>query len=211
MYKAAWQREIEAKFGSVEVYREEQNRKRLEREQEKAERQRQIEDARATREQERVKRRELSLLLKEQWKKERTLTKECVVCGNTFTTLNGAQKTCCKRCSKRLSSSRKHHRIPKEQIVDKDITLEALYRRDSGVCYLCGGKCDWSDRDKERNIVGILYPSIDHVIPIARGGLHAWSNVRLAHFWCNTLKNDKLIKGIDETGRAIGFEDCVSA
>ncbi len=118
----------------------------------------------------------------------------CKVCGNTFTTLNPAQVTCSKQCSKRLQYARKQKRIPKEQVIDKDITLEALYKRDSGVCYLCGGVCEWNDRDATTNKVGNKYPSIDHIIPVAKGGLHAWNNVRLAHFICNVLKSDEVLK-----------------
>lgn len=131
--------------------------------------------------------------------KERTwYNGTCKVCGNEFKTLNPSQVTCSKECSKKLEYARKQHRIPKEQIVDKDITLEALYRRDSGVCYLCGGLCDWNDRDAENNIVGDSYPSIDHVIPVARGGLHAWNNVRLAHFKCNLGKGVELVENAED-------------
>ena len=42
-------------------------------------------------------------------------------------------------------------------------------------------------------IVGKQYPSIDHVIPLAKGGLHAWSNVKLAHKGCNEQKGDRII------------------
>jgi len=122
----------------------------------------------------------------------------CAVCGKPFKTLNPAQKTCSSECGKRYAYARKQKRIPKEQIVDKDITLEAVYRRDSGVCYLCGGLCDWADRDKERNTCGKNYPSIDHLIPVAKGGRHAWANVRLAHLGCNIAKADLLIEGIEE-------------
>lgn len=115
----------------------------------------------------------------------------CIVCGNEFETFNPSQKTCCKECGKKLTYARKQHRIPKNQIVDKDITLEALYRRDSGVCYLCGGMCDWYDRTFI--CVGEKYPSIDHIVPVSRGGLHAWNNVRLAHFGCNSKKSNELI------------------
>ena len=117
---------------------------------------------------------------------------KCVVCGTEFKTLNPKQKTCCKECGRKLNNARKQKRIPKEQIVDKDITLEALFRRDSGVCYLCGGMCNWSDK-RSANIVGDTYPSIDHIIPVARGGKHAWNNVRLAHFKCNVAKSDSMI------------------
>lgn len=115
---------------------------------------------------------------------------KCVVCGSQYETYNPMQKTCCKKCGRRLANSRKQNRIPKEQMIDKDITLEALYKRDSGVCYLCGKLCDWNDKDG--NVVGSNYPSIDHMIPISRGGLHAWTNVKLAHFKCNWKKSDDL-------------------
>jgi len=122
---------------------------------------------------------------------EKTIrTGKCIVCGAEYQTRNPAQKTCSKKCGKRLHYSRKTQRIPKNQIIDKDITLEALFRRDSGVCYLCGKPCDWND--KQENIVGPNYPSIDHVVPVSQGGLHSWSNVKLAHFACNAIKSDSM-------------------
>ncbi len=116
--------------------------------------------------------------------------KECVVCGNTFVTFNPNQRTCCNGCSRKLDNARKIiKRIPKEQVIDRDITLEAVYERDSGVCYLCGEKCDWYDRDNR--ITGPNYPTIDHVVPTSNGGMHEWSNVRLAHYKCNARKRNK--------------------
>lgn len=138
--------------------------------------------------------------------KKQPYTGTCAVCGKTFTTRNPAQKTCSKQCGKRYKNAKKQHRIPKEQMIDKDITLEALYIRDSGVCYLCGGKCDFTDRDTDSNITGANYPTIDHIIPVARGGLHAWHNVRLAHFSCNSLKSDSLIDGANDLIQKNAYE-----
>lgn len=120
----------------------------------------------------------------------------CCVCGKPFETYNPAQKTCSKECGRKLQNAHRDKRIPKEQIVDKDITLEALYKRDSGVCYLCGKKCDWDD--KQYGHVGPKYPTIEHIIPISRGGLHSWDNVRLAHFGCNCKKADELPDNVAE-------------
>lgn len=169
--KEKWKREIERQYGSWENYESFLKEKRQAKIKEMHER-------------------------KQKEKEERTIIGTCVVCGNEFTTFNPAQKTCSKECGKRLRYAHKEKRIPKEQMIDKDITLEALYRRDSGVCYLCGGKCDWND--KQGNIVGASYPSIDHMIPISRGGFHTWGNVRLAHFKCNTVKSNELIPGIEQ-------------
>ena len=133
-------------------------------------------------------------MMREAEKEARKTRGECTVCGKPYETFNPKQKTCSTACSKKLSYARKQNRIPKDQIIDKDITLEALYRWNSGICYLCGKQCDWSDKDG--NIVGPNYPSIDHLVPVARGGLHAWNNVRLAHFKCNVDKSDTIIPSV---------------
>ena len=157
------------------------------------------------REQERQARKEAYENQLEEWRIAREARKEanhrkdfCIVCGKEYETYNPAQKTCSKECGKKLARAHKHKRIPKSQLVDKDITLEALYRRDSGVCYLCGKKCDWNDKTDKS--VGPTYPSIDHMIPIAKGGLHAWTNVKLAHFECNWKKSDALLPSLSSTG-----------
>lgn len=75
---------------------------------------------------------------------------------------------------------------------DWSITLEELFERDHGLCYLCQKVCDWSDYEIREGafIAGNHYPSIDHVVPLAKGGKHEWSNVRLACRLCNSLKRD---------------------
>jgi 5-methylcytosine-specific restriction endonuclease McrA len=76
------------------------------------------------------------------------------------------------------------------QIVDRNITLQEVYRKNNGICYLCGEKCDFEDIQIKngRKICGGNYPSIDHVIPLGAGGAHSWENVRLAHMRCNSIK-----------------------
>ena len=109
--------------------------------------------------------------------------------------ING-RAACCKRCTNRNKNKYKEvsRRIKiKGALVDSDISVLKLFKRDSGICYLCGGLCDVDDKiEKDGTIIcGDMYPSIDHVIPLARGGKHSWENVKLAHRICNTLKADK--------------------
>ncbi len=37
-------------------------------------------------------------------------------------------------------------------------------------------------------------PSIDHIVPITRGGTHTWDNAQLAHLLCNTRKGNKVLE-----------------
>lgn len=70
--------------------------------------------------------------------------------------------------------------------------LKELYDRDAGVCYICGGLCDWEDKQAVNGvwIYGNNYPSRDHVIPKSKGGENSWDNLRLAHRLCNSRKRD---------------------
>ncbi len=117
----------------------------------------------------------------------------CELCGAQFKKKTENQKFCTAKCQKtacwRRNDPLRNKRF-KGAIIDKDITLHKLYRLSGGVCYLCGGKCDWSDtvitNGKRRSKSS--YPSIDHVVPLSKGGEHSWNNVRLAHLGCNSSK-----------------------
>ncbi|NEA63940.1 HNH endonuclease [Streptomyces sp. SID12488] len=36
-----------------------------------------------------------------------------------------------------------------------------------------------------------MAPTLDHIVPLARGGSHEPANVQAAHFLCNNKKNDR--------------------
>lgn len=37
--------------------------------------------------------------------------------------------------------------------------------------------------------------TLDHIIPLSKGGTHTWDNVQLAHMSCNAGKCDRLSGG----------------
>ena len=125
---------------------------------------------------------------------ERLAIHICKNCGQEYSigvTGYNSVKYCCEKCMKRYAMRVKNDRRIKKLKTrrhDTDITLEKLFRRDGGVCYLCGKNCDWTDTVDGN--AGNNYPSIDHVKPVAKGGTHTWDNVRLAHRGCNTAKRD---------------------
>lgn len=113
----------------------------------------------------------------------------CPICGKP-TIERCCSSACQKTYANRTHEQNRRARI-RDALVDRDITLHELFRRERGVCYLCGCLCDWSDVEAAEDgtlIAGDSYPSIEHVVPLARGGLHSWDNVRLACRRCNTIK-----------------------
>ena len=115
----------------------------------------------------------------------------CICCGNLFASTT-ERKYCSTECSKRYNNARsKDRRIRKIKERQKDvITIQRLYERDNGVCHLCQGVCDWNDYEIKDAvfIAGNDYPSIDHIIPVSRNGVHSWDNVKLAHRGCNSRR-----------------------
>jgi 5-methylcytosine-specific restriction endonuclease McrA len=118
----------------------------------------------------------------------RKTVKICPVCGGCFKTTNSRTICCSDKCRKTWGYRRKDKRISKEQYIDNNISAIALMERDGGICQLCGLRCDLDDyvlNEDGTFIAGDYYPSVDHIVPISKGGLHSWKNVRLAHRKCN--------------------------
>jgi 5-methylcytosine-specific restriction endonuclease McrA len=59
--------------------------------------------------------------------------------------------------------------------------------RDGWCCGLCGGHIPRVVRHGHP-----LYLTIDHIVPLSRGGEHSPSNVQAAHATCNYTKGDRL-------------------
>lgn len=100
------------------------------------------------------------------------------------------------KARKKIYELKREHRIKNNGNIDKDITLEKLYIRDKGICYICGDKCNYDDYKRTKEgffIVGLRYPTIDHIIPLNKGGTHTWNNIKLACHICNSKKSDRLL------------------
>lgn len=98
----------------------------------------------------------------------------------------------CKECTRRRAS--RYMNVKKEKRrkaaftkESAQISIQTLYKRDSGVCWICGEPCRL-DVDYNDN----MYPSIDHVLPISKGGKDEWGNVKLAHRLCNSIRGDRV-------------------
>lgn len=65
-------------------------------------------------------------------------------------------------------------------------TREEIFERDHWRCGLCGKRISkayqWPDHRA---------PSIDHIVPLIRGGVHSKANVQASHLGCNWSKNGR--------------------
>lgn len=68
------------------------------------------------------------------------------------------------------------------EVVDK----KTLYMLHEGLCGLCGEPLEYSE------------VTIDHIIPLSRGGKHQYENCQLAHGLCNRRKGDRLPDELEE-------------
>lgn len=85
----------------------------------------------------------------------------------------------CRRRSNRIAA-----------VSEKGITILKLIERDGPICYMCGKETTFSDR--RWGNYGPDYPTIDHIIPLSKGGGNIWSNVKVCCGECNCKKGDRM-------------------
>lgn len=122
----------------------------------------------------------------------------CIECGQQFMYPSRTRrKTLCsndcrRRRAKRKAADPRRDRSHRQRAIRlgvpyEEVNRRTVYERDNWTCGLCGDaidpQCKWPDE---------WCASIDHIIPMSKGGGHLYSNVQAAHWWCNTMK------GVDE-------------
>lgn len=129
--------------------------------------------------------------------------RECRVCGGLFTPFKVSQKSCSNRCAQRWYKA--NHRKPdtwderrkanyqrrrarKMEVPADSIRFSDIFERDKWACGICGQLVDSSARWPEPGS-----PSLDHIVPLSKGGHHIESNVQLAHLECNISKGDRVL------------------
>ena len=122
----------------------------------------------------------------------KTSTATCDYCGCEFIPTRNNQRYCSRRCrdmsfgnGSSVKRARKYG-VP----YDRTINLKRLVERDGLRCSICGKVCDMED--KRWGDYGPDYPTIDHIVPISKGGPHLWDNVQIACAECNIVKGSSV-------------------
>lgn len=117
-----------------------------------------------------------------------TVRLTCPECLNTFD-YDGVEHKSRKYCSRRCAyRSRKKRQPQRRQVYRRTAHIFDVYIKCLGKCHLCGRpvRLDLIDQPMASGA-----PTIDHVLPISRGGDWSIENLLLAHRKCNVAKNNK--------------------
>lgn len=72
-------------------------------------------------------------------------------------------------------------RARKAQATIENVDRREVFQRDNWICGICG--LPVSEKDA----------SLDHIIPLAKGGIHSYANTQCSHLLCNMKKSDKML------------------
>lgn len=116
------------------------------------------------------------------------IRKPCKTCGTTI--YERGYMAFCKRChADNVASNRSKHaairRQREKQAYIERVSRRKVFERDQWTCRLCNTRLI--------RTVQVPHPkaaTIDHIVPLSKGGKHSYKNVQAAHFECNSAKRD---------------------
>lgn len=114
----------------------------------------------------------------------------CDHCQRPFNTVRSQGRYRCPPCRQLLARearrSGKRRRARRKRAAGQERYEDrAIFDRDGWRCQLCGGRLGGQPVPHPKA------PTIDHIVPIARGGADTPANVQAAHFLCNSRKGDR--------------------
>lgn len=115
----------------------------------------------------------------------RTCSLVCVECNIPFLGMP-RQSFCSSKCRDRAGRLRRD--ALKRGAYVEPVGLGFLLERDKGICQICNRPVEVSKKAPHA-----LSPSVDHIIPLSKGGEHSKANTQLAHFLCNSIKGARMV------------------
>lgn len=119
----------------------------------------------------------------------------CVICKKTeWVEQHSQKKYCSSKCRRksekaRIQKKNRRHRM-RSRAISQCISLDELMRKSRMRCKYCNTLCVKPEGYNQPN-----EGTIDHIMPLSKGGLHLWNNVQLLCRRCNTIKKDKILPG----------------
>lgn len=118
----------------------------------------------------------------------------CAACGKVFSrmTKSLSRKYCSSLCSARAAraTARIKRRHSERRGDNPGLTWLYVAKRDNWRCNGCGCRCSRPKGDNAHNEA-----TLDHILPLSKGGEHSAANVQLLCRRCNSNKSDSLLYG----------------
>lgn len=116
------------------------------------------------------------------------LQRFCPQCGQLVPMGLAKRIYCSRRCNKANARKawKEKRRVQLSGGRYQRFTRREIFRRDRFTCMLCLRPLAMNASAPHPDS-----PTLDHRIPLSRGGSHSRQNVQAAHFHCNSLKSDK--------------------
>lgn len=120
----------------------------------------------------------------------------CLLCAKPFMKKGSAKcaRYCTVRCRNRARKKREsakwRHLEKRRRFLLRsgdDINPLEVYKRDAWTCQMCNKRVLM-----DKSAPHPRSPTMDHIIPLSRGGTHIWSNVRCACFRCNCKRGNRI-------------------
>jgi hypothetical protein len=126
-------------------------------------------------------------------REEMPVLKKICKCGKKFKTKTPGKTWCSVNCWNRARMRRKWAYYRAVKRIRRFTGPEAdhvcpteIYARDGWVCQICSKAID-----REKTFPHPKSASLDHIIPISKGGTHEVKNVQCAHLRCNIRKGNR--------------------
>ena len=69
----------------------------------------------------------------------------------------------------------------------EDVDVDIVYEAESGACFVCG-----EGIDRELKFPHPRSLTLEHIVPLARGGTHSYANSSVSHYRCNASKGARI-------------------
>lgn len=120
-------------------------------------------------------------------KTPRRESRVCPHCGERFAPIHKGHFLCTRRCSNAAHRLQSKFRSRVGEPTRPGIWRAQIAERDGWRCGICGGGVGKATRYPDP-----LYGTLDHIIPVTRGGTNDPSNLRLAHMGCNRSRGNRM-------------------
>lgn len=115
--------------------------------------------------------------------------RSCKFCGSTFAHPGSRTVFCSPSCAQGWRDAYYYERrLRIRHVSPEKFKREDIFERDAWRCQLCGEKVRRDVHSRHPDA-----PSLDHIIPLARGGTHSRINAQTLHLKCNCRKHARSI------------------